>query len=667
MMSFTRLARVVVQHLRTRKVKSVFLAMVLTIQPVLPIANGVPGGTTYSGDTRSVPIFAIRQEGGQQPSQVIASGFLYSSRIVFTAGVQEKFFDQAKGGIYVGKPGSRTTEKSGRVKVIKAFYPNSGNAELNDFVVYVLENDLAAVEPYPLLQTGQESSVREASVRGYGEYLNRCGPGAQGPCPEKPTSEVSRQINVNVIPLSQAENFVGYERPQLSGQIILQNARNAQDGVVCRGDTGSPVIGNLGGTGIYLGAASRSMNAKVCGAVAVEKVDRNKPKVNVSFDGISGITHIAPVHRFLSIIDEARNYAAQTDKSTVEKQAETNVLCPDLVFVGARGSGEPTPHQDKAASAAEPGWKADPTRNSSLYSEKLLPKIWLGGTLGALFEKIKLEGGYTQFDPEVSTQNRKTITWLSYGVINASTQYVAKGTPTTKGLSDYLGELAIANNSLLKTTVLEYTSKCPNTQFVIAGYSQGAAIVRLSLEKLSPKNDLKFLQNIQSVILVADPLMTSSDLRLAIDSDKRWSIQQDACGLARLFVSSSGCLSIINRTLLKALEGFLGLATCAINVVKKDSDCSSVGILILRGAVKSPKSTSDLSKITGIGSKKIISVCYNGDLVCAPFGNGSTMQDKILSTKIALAVSLGTEIHTTFYKFEYVQDAMSKWVLRNFK
>lgn len=312
---------------RATKVISLTLVSILLSVLVTPSANSVPGGVTYTGDTRTVPIFAVSQEGGQQPTQATSTGFLYSSRIVFTAGVQEKFFDQAKGGIYVGKPGSRTTDKSGRVKVLKAFYPNSGNAELDDFVVFVLEKDLVSVEPFPLLQMGQESSLREASVRGYGEYLNRCGPGAQGPCPEKPTSEVPRQINVNVIPLSQAENLVGYERSQLSSQIILQNARNAQDGVVCRGDTGSPVIGNFGGKSVYLGAASKAMNAKICGAVGVEKVERDKPKVSASFDGIAGITHIAPVYRFSNIIDEARNYVAETAKPT---PTPTPTPVPDL-------------------------------------------------------------------------------------------------------------------------------------------------------------------------------------------------------------------------------------------------------------------------------------------------------------------------------------------------
>ena len=90
---------------RATKVISLTLVSILLSVLVTPSANSVPEGVTYTGDTRTVPIFAIWQEGNQQPTQVVSTGFLYSSRIVFTAGVQEKFFDQAKGGIYVGFSG----------------------------------------------------------------------------------------------------------------------------------------------------------------------------------------------------------------------------------------------------------------------------------------------------------------------------------------------------------------------------------------------------------------------------------------------------------------------------------------------------------------------------------------------------------------------------------
>lgn len=66
---------------------------------------------------------------------------------------------------------------------------------------------------------------------------------------------------------------------------------------------------------------------KICGAVGVEKVERDKPKVSASFDGIAGITHIAPVYRFSNIIDEARNYVAETAKPT---PTPTPTPVPDL-------------------------------------------------------------------------------------------------------------------------------------------------------------------------------------------------------------------------------------------------------------------------------------------------------------------------------------------------
>lgn len=288
----------------------------------------------------------------------------------------------------------------------------------------------------------------------------------------------------------------------------------------------------------------------------------------------------------------------------------------------------------------------------------------MGETLGGLFEKIMSNGGYRLFNPADSAQNGKSITWLSYGVINNSTIYPAVGVPTgTNGLSNYLGEVVASNNSLLKETVQPYTSTCPNAKFIIAGYSQGAAIVRLAVEKLSAKSDVNFIKNIQSVVFVADPLMTVSDSRLAIDSnEKRWSLQQDACGIARIIVTGSGCISIASQVILKSIEGWLGVGTCLQNLRDKTKDCTAVGILSLRTWVKSPKSTEDLSKITGIPSKRFINVCYNGDLVCAPLGDRGKPQSNL--NKLSDLISDGMKYHSS-YKAENIQDVISKWILKN--
>ena len=80
--------------------------------------------------------------------------------------------------------------------------------------------------------------------------------------------------------------------------------------------------------------------------------------------------------------------------------------------------------------------------------------------------------------------------------------------------------------------------------------------------------------------------------------------------------------------------------------------------------MKSPKSTEDLSKITGIASKRFISVCYNGDLVCAPLGDRG---NKLLNVNVSKALDVftkGMDYHSS-YKARGIQDAISKWVLKN--
>ena len=104
------------------------------------------------------------------------------------------------------------------------------------------------------------------------------------------------------------------------------------------------------------------------------------------------------------------------------------------------------------------------------------------------------------------------------------------------------------------------------------------------------------------------------------------------------------------------------MGTCLQNLFDKKKECTAVGILSLRTYVKSPKSTDDLSKITEIASKRFINVCYNGDLVCAPLGDRGNLLSNV---NIILDVkNNGMEYHSS-YKAENIQDAISKWILKN--
>ena len=80
------------------------------------------------------------------------SGYLYSSRVIFSAAHSNYKFDSNGNRILnepavitVGRPNSSAKDFNGRVKVIKTFvgdYKMSKVDALNDFIVYVLEKDL---------------------------------------------------------------------------------------------------------------------------------------------------------------------------------------------------------------------------------------------------------------------------------------------------------------------------------------------------------------------------------------------------------------------------------------------------------------------------------------------------------------------------------------------
>jgi hypothetical protein len=95
-------------------------------------------------------------------------------------------------------------------------------------------------------------------------------------------------------------------------------------------------------------------------------------------------------------------------------QATQNV-CPDFVLVGARGSGEKTPHQTPSKS----GEYIDSSAPSQIRSYN----SWLGKTVGSLYtELITMKNTpFVPFNPEntnTKISGKRSIAWLSYGVYN---------------------------------------------------------------------------------------------------------------------------------------------------------------------------------------------------------------------------------------------------------
>lgn len=339
-------------------------------------------------------------------------------------------------------------------------------------------------------------------------------------------------------------------------------------------------------------------------------------------------------------------------------QADQNV-CPDLVLVGARGSGEKTPHQISS--------NAGKYIDQNSVSEIRNYKAWLGQTIGSLYlELITMKDTpFVPFNPENANQNipgKTSIAWLSYGVFPGKTLYPAANVPTSfknrAETRNYLGEVTTNNLSFLATSVREYSDRCPNSKFFLVGYSQGAAIIRLAVSNLSPTNDSDVIQKIAGVVLIADPLLSPKDERLAVGNDARSTGTIASCGALRLLAAPSpecyfSADSVILSLLGKSLEGYYILYEC---VKKKGCENSWAVDVNLAQVVKPAFTTQEISKNVGVNG--IISVCYVGDIVCSPFGQVNDLRWQYPSK------SNPGKIHTDSYKTSPTPTAIAQWIVK---
>ena len=273
---------------------------------------------------RIVPIYNFNQPTTiNRTGEAGFSGFLYSSRIVFSAAHSEYDFN-SDGSIvykpetqkYVGLPNSKTTDLTGMVRVSKKIISKTyrfDGATLGDFVIYILEKDLIEAEPVALLTPEIEKELiatrAEIRMHGYGEYIDRCRAGEVAPCSKKdPRTDQPRSIVSILRTLQEAESIVGYQRPQLSKSLIMQNGKQ---GFGCGGDSGGSTTTIYQGKLMYLTTTPNGMNGYACGAPP-------------GYDGFGGINYSSPVYEFADIIKEAEEYVAQQvaiEKAAAEKIA----------------------------------------------------------------------------------------------------------------------------------------------------------------------------------------------------------------------------------------------------------------------------------------------------------------------------------------------------------
>ena len=303
-----------------KKILKGVLASILLIPSITP-ANAALDAPINLDNPRVVPIY-----GG--PFDAAGwSGYLYSSRIIFSAAHSHYNFDSSGNLIYkepgiftVGKPNSSAKDSSGRVKVVKLFLadfktiPSGGS--INDFVIYVLEKDLVPMLPGKLItpEITQELVEAKAEVEfhGYGEYRDRCAAGQSPPCkkdwqnPNQITSEFPRK---NVMKLS----------PVLSSWMDSQkmsemaNERFISDPQGCPGDSGGPITTIYKGERIYLGMGLDGSGGYACGASGSP---RNEP---------NAFGYFSPVYKHLDLLRDAEAFVKQ--QVSTKSKTEVSITC----------------------------------------------------------------------------------------------------------------------------------------------------------------------------------------------------------------------------------------------------------------------------------------------------------------------------------------------------
>jgi len=239
------------------------------------------------------------------------SGFLYSSRIVFTSGHTAFSFNsngerqEFRPNLAVGKPNVSIKTIGSGVRVIKRIsapkYLGNDSPDLHDFAILILESDLIPAEPVQLLTPEIEQILvekrAEVKIHGYGNTVDLCGSGESVPCKTNRfnASDVPRSITATLRPATDFLTLVGYQVPKrLSEQLLFFTPGKSS---MCGGDSGGSLTTTFNGNIMYLANIGTADRIYACGQ-------------SPSFDGKGGINYSQPIYRYLDLIKEAEIFVA---------------------------------------------------------------------------------------------------------------------------------------------------------------------------------------------------------------------------------------------------------------------------------------------------------------------------------------------------------------------
>jgi hypothetical protein len=246
------------------------------------------------------------------------SGYLYSPRIVFSAG-HIKDHDE-NSDLFVSQPNKKIASGMSTVKVVKVLFPETYKTKIysDDFAILILEKPLADISPAPLitaelLSTAISSRIPMKEI-GFGAYQDVCAElKVAAPCQfgGERTSLVPRSIEMTPWDAAGIKLKYNQYQAEIADHLFLTTTYK---GGPCGGDSGGPTTVNINNQNYYVGTVATGFwNAYACGQSPGDVGDT--------------VGYTAPVYKFLNLIAEAEKYVA-THPLVTPKAEPTSVAKP---------------------------------------------------------------------------------------------------------------------------------------------------------------------------------------------------------------------------------------------------------------------------------------------------------------------------------------------------
>ena len=305
---------------------SILLVVTLVVSALTPFSAqaSLPGIEDYTNE-RIVPLLI-----SPTSARADGSGFLYSSRIVFTSAHTAVTFDSNgrmvdfRGELSVGKPNSNVTNSGTGVRVIKRFaapgYIADKEGDVNDFAILVLERDLMQIEPAQLMTpeiekelVGKKTTVK---IHGYGNYVDLCGPNEILPCKtgQLVSSAVPRSAEATLRTASDFAQLIPRPIPArfVNELLFFSPEKNG----MCAGDSGGSLTTTYNGKLLYLSNIGTGAFTYGCG-------------MGGGYDGKGGFQYSPQIYKQLDLLKQAENFLAEQiaiELATAKSKAETEAI-----------------------------------------------------------------------------------------------------------------------------------------------------------------------------------------------------------------------------------------------------------------------------------------------------------------------------------------------------